>query len=72
MEMVAPTDPFHPDIVDVDAKPALDDQLSMVKTKKKNQKWEYLEFYIEQIIVSRRPKSPPCCRSLGFCLQIAD
>lgn len=35
MEMVAPTDPFHPDIVDVDAKPALDDQLSMVKTKKK-------------------------------------
>lgn len=32
--MVAPTDRFHPDIVDVDAKPALDEQLSKVKMKK--------------------------------------
>lgn len=35
MKVVAPTDPFHPDIVDVDEKPWMLAELSLVKMKKK-------------------------------------
>ena len=62
---------FHPDIVDIDEKPALDASWTVICQIGKNQKWDYLEFYIEQIIVSRSPESLSCYRSLEFCLHMA-
>lgn len=51
---------------------ALDDGGTVICQIEKNQKWKYLEIYIEQIIEGMNLKSLSCHRSLEFCLQFAD